>query len=254
MFSVEEYFTVTSSQISAVLDYLFQFILVYICCFIGAAIRDLTTASKSKTKVDIGNAFIFSTPCAFIMTTAFNLISSKAGFRTLVLACVFMGMWSREVASLLLNNKVALGIVRYFVKSVIHGLSTDDLNTETDRLSDIFEDAVGNGKKTASEENNNDDSTLAKDDSQNCATANDDPPKDATPEESGKEETSENKDESTDSKTKEDTNNEESNTEENTTTENNSESTDKKEEDDDSSEELGGDPVGEYSWTKIIGY
>jgi hypothetical protein len=165
-------------------------------------------------KIDILNALLYSSPCAFIMATLYDLISDKAGFGVLVLACVFIGMWSREVTSLLLNNKVALGVIRFIVKTLLKNASTALSDDEQKQLSDVFEDAVGNGKKTASDQKADENSVSAKEDSQNCITANSDPPKDTEPVDSG--------------------NQDENNFEED--------------------EELGGDPEGEFSWTKIIGY
>ena len=71
---------ISPSDISAVLEYLFQLTLVYISCFIGAALRDFITASKANTKAKIGSSFLYSIPCAFIMATAYDFISKKLGF------------------------------------------------------------------------------------------------------------------------------------------------------------------------------
>lgn len=208
-----EYFTISSSEISTILEYLFQFALVYISCFIGTIIRDMITASRIRAKINIPNAALYSLPCAFIMATVFDTISDKAGFDVLVLACVFIGMWSREVASLLLNNKVALAVVKHITKYAIGNSSMTE--EEADELTDIFDDAVGNGKKVGSDEIIEDNSALTEEDSSNCTTADSDPPESAN---------------SVDSEN------------------------DDMEESVNEEDELGGDPAGEFSWIEIIGH
>ena len=228
---------ISPSDISAVLEYLFQLTLVYISCFIGAALRDFITASKANTKAKIGSSFLYSMPCAFIMATVYDFISKKLGFGTLVLACVFVGMWSREVTSLLLNNRVALAIAKIVASGVIKSAASIS-DKEKEELTTAFEDAVKEGKKSASDDENNDSGTLTKVEEQKCITANDSTPKDATPEEP---ETEEENKEPEEPKIQEPAENTE---EDDTTTK----------EEDNAEDELSGNPVGEFDWTDIIGY
>ena len=214
------------SDVSAILEYLFQLTLVYIGCFIGASLRDLLTASRSRTKAKLGSSFLYSIPCAFIMATVYDLISRKLGFGTLVLACVFVGIWSREVTSILLNNKICLSLVKVMVSWLINkngSLSEEDKK----ELTDVFETAVKEGKKAASEEEKKETGTSIKEDESNCATAKDNTSEDATPEELEKDIE---KDEPTES------------------------TIDTSEEDIEIEDELSGDPVGEFDWTEIIEY
>ena len=229
---------ISPSDISAILEYLFQLTLVYISCFIGAALRDFITASKANTKAKIGSSFLYSIPCAFIMATAYDFISKKLGFGALVLACVFVGMWSREVTSLLLNNRVALAIAKIVASGVIKSAASMS-DKEKEELATVFEDAVKEGKKSASGEEDNDSGALTKDEEPKCITANDSTPKDTTPEEPGKEEENKEPEEPKIQEPAEDTEDEND-----TTTQ----------EKDNAEDELSGNPVGEFDWTDIIGY
>ena len=217
---------ISSSDISAILEYLFQLALVYIGCFIGASLRDLLTASKSRTKANIGNSFLYSMPCAFIMATVYDFISSKLGFGTLVLACVSVGIWSREVTSILLNNRVVLIVIKTLANGVINrtGSLSDDEKTD---LTNAFEKAIKEGKKAASEEKDKETGVSVKEEEQKCITVNDEPPKNATPVEPEKDIEKEEPTEST---------------------------IDTSEEDIEIEDELSGDPVGEFDWTEIIEY
>lgn len=230
---------ISPSDISAVLEYLFQLTLVYISCFIGAALRDFITASKANTKAKIGSSFLYSMPCAFIMATVYDFISKKLGFGTLVLACVFVGMWSREVTSLLLNNRVALAIAKIVASGVIKSAASMS-DKEKEELTTAFEDAVKEGKKSASDDENNDSGTLTKGEEQKCITANDSTPKDATPEEPETEEENKEPEEPKIQEPAEDYSKDENDT----TTQ----------EKDNAEDELSGNPVGEFDWTDIIGY
>ena len=230
---------ISPSDISAILEYLFQLTLVYISCFIGAALRDFITASKANTKAKIGSSFLYSMPCAFIMATVYDFISKKLGFGTLVLACVFVGMWSREVTSLLLNNRVALAIAKIVASGVIKSAASIS-DKEKEELTTAFEDAVKEGKKSASDDENNDSGTLTKVEEQKCITANDSTPKDATPEEPETEEENKEPEEPKIQEPAED----DSKDENDTTTQ----------EKDNAEDELSGNPVGEFDWTDIIGY
>lgn len=230
---------ISPSDISAVLVYLFQLTLVYISCFIGAALRDFITASKANTKAKIGSSFLYSMPCAFIMATVYDFISKKLGFGTLVLACVFVGMWSREVTSLLLNNRVALAIAKIVASGVIKSAASMS-DKEKEELTSVFENAVKEGKKSASDDENNDSGTLTKGEEQKCITANDSTPKDAIPEEPETEEENKEPEEPKNQEPAED----DSKDENDTTTQ----------EKDNAEDELSGNPVGEFDWTDIIGY
>ena len=227
---------ISPSDISAILEYLFQLTLVYISCFIGAALRDFITASKANTKAKIGSSFLYSIPCAFIMATVYDFISKKLGFGALVLACVFVGMWSREVTSLLLNNRVALAIAKIVASGVIKSAASMS-DKEKEELTTVFEDAVKEGKKSASGEEDNDSGTLTKGEEPKCITANDSTPKDTTPEEPEKEEENKEPEEPKIQEPAEDT-------EYDTATQ----------EKDNAEDELSGNPVGEFDWTDIIGY
>lgn len=230
---------ISPSDISAVLEYLFQLTLVYISCFIGAALRDFITASKANTKAKIGSSFLYSMPCAFIMATVYDFISKKLGFGTLVLACVFVGMWSREVTSLLLNNRVALAIAKIVASGVIKSAASMS-DKEKEELTSVFENAVKEGKKSASDDENNDSGTLTKGEEQKCITANDSTSKDAIPEEPETEEENKEPEEPKIQEPAED----DSKDENDTTTQ----------EKDNAEDELSGNPVGEFDWTDIIGY
>lgn len=226
---------ISPSDISAILEYLFQLTLVYISCFIGAALRDFITASKANTKAKIGSSFLYSIPCAFIMATVYDFISKKLGFGALVLACVFVGMWSREVTSLLLNNKVALTIVKVLASGALKSAASLS-DKEKEELTSVFEDAVKEGKKSASDEEGKDSGTLTKDEEPKCITAKEDTSEDATPEEPEKEE----EDKEPEEPEVQDTAEEKAET--NAQGEDNAE------------DELSGNPVGEFDWTDIIGY
>ena len=228
---------ISPSDISAILEYLFQLTLVYISCFIGAALRDFITASKANTKAKIGSSFLYSIPCAFIMATAYDFISKKLGFGALVLACVFVGMWSREVTSLLLNNRVALAIAKIVASGVIKSAAPMS-DKEKEELATVFEDAVKEGKKSASGEEDNDSGALTKDEEPKCITANDSTPKDTTPEEPEKEEENKEPEEPKIQEPAEDTEEDDTITQE----------------EDNAEDELSGNPVGEFDWTDIIGY
>ena len=228
---------ISPSDISAILEYLFQLTLVYISCFIGAALRDFITASKANTKAKIGSSFLYSIPCAFIMATTYDFISKKLGFGALVLACVFVGMWSREVTSLLLNNRVALAIAKIVASGVIKSAAPMS-DKEKEELATVFEDAVKEGKKSASGEEDNDSGALTKDEEPKCITANDSIPKDTTPEEPEKEEENKEPEEPKIQEPAEDTEEDDTITQEEYNAE----------------DELSGNPVGEFDWTDIIGY
>ena len=230
---------ISPSDISAVLEYLFQLTLVYISCFLGAALRDFITAAKANTKAKIGSSFLYSMPCAFIMATVYDFISKKLGFGTLVLACVFVGMWSREVTSLLLNNRVALAIAKIVASGVIKSAASMS-DKEKEELTTAFEDAVKEGKKSASDDENNDSGTLTKGEEQKCITANDSTPKDATPEEPETEEENKEPEEPKIQEPAEDYSKDENDT--------------ATQEKDNAEDELSGNPVGEFDWTDIIGY
>ena len=230
---------ISPSDISAVLEYLFQLTLVYISCFLGAALRDFITAAKANTKAKIGSSFLYSMPCAFIMATVYDFISKKLGFGTLVLACVFVGMWSREVTSLLLNNRVALAIAKIVASGVIKSAASMS-DKEKEELTTVFEDAVKEGKKSASDDENNDSGTLTKGEEQKCITANDSTPKDATPEEPETEEENKEPEEPKIQEPAEDYSKDENDT--------------ATQEKDNAEDELSGNPVGEFDWTDIIGY
>jgi hypothetical protein len=220
------YFTFQSSDIDAIMGYLFRLLLVYIGCFIGTVLRDLITATKKKTTVDLLNAFLFSFPCSFIMETVYDIIFDKAGFGPLVLACVFAGMWSREIASLLMNNKFVLSIIKFFAAKVL--LNSDISKDEKEQLLNTFEDAVGNGKKLASDEKEPEESTLSEEDDQDCTTAEDDLSEDTSSGEPEEQDDEESSSEPEEIEVSEDIEIEE--------------------------DELGGDPEGEFSWINIIKY
>ena len=172
------------------------------------------------------------------MATVYDFISKKLGFGTLVLACVSVGMWSREVTSLLLNNRVALAIAKIVASGVIKSAASIS-DKEKEELTTAFEDAVKEGKKSASDDENNDSGILPKDEEPKCITANDSTSKDTTPEEPGKEEEHKEPEESKIQEPAEDTEDEND-----TTTQ----------EKDNAEDELSGNPVGEFDWTDIIGY
>jgi hypothetical protein len=186
MISVK-YSSFDASDITTVLDYLLEFMMVYCSCFAGTLIRDLITASKKNNHVDIVNAIIYSLPCAFIMTAFFETLYSKAGFGSLVLVCVFVGMWSREIASILLNNKLILSLIKIITGGIIksNGSLSDD---EKEKLTNAFTEAIENSINSTSEENQDDNSAISKEDDGNCMRDDEVPSESTTTEASENEE------------------------------------------------------------------
>ena len=132
----------SNEEIEKIVHYIIVFACIFICCFLGSFIRDAIYASKTKMKIDFKSALLYDVPCASVIAALSDVLSDKIHISGWVFISLFLGIWSREFVSTLLNSKTVSFVLRFMFGRAVNNAKNSLTDDEKESLTNAFKNAV----------------------------------------------------------------------------------------------------------------
>ena len=139
---LNEFHFLSVEEIEKIVHYIIVFTCIFVCCFLGSVIRDAIYASKNKSKIDIKTIFLYDVPCASVIAALGDILSNKIHISGWAFISLFLGIWSREFVSILLNSKMVSFILKFMFGRAINNAQNSLTDEEKEALTNTFKNAV----------------------------------------------------------------------------------------------------------------